>query len=149
MATQKQINTVVRHYLAAAIWADCKEGTHPRATKATEQFAREDCTRFIEACGPLFDMAMRSEEYGAHPDAGSPEAAFGHDFWLTRGGHGVGFWNRAELESPIRIVHESSMPDDELGQALTQVCKLFDEPNYEFYRGWLYLRPNRAQGIAA
>jgi len=38
-----------------------------------------------------------------------------HDFWLTRNGHGAGFW-------------DGDYPD-ELGEALTKVCKEFSEVN--------------------
>ncbi len=130
MATKEQIATVAKHYLIACIFTDAPEGTHPRATIAAVKKAYEDCSAFIEACGPLFDMAMAqfSEGYGAHPDAGSAEAAFGHDFWLTRQGHGTGFWDRKEL-------------GDKLGKLLTKLCGFrtdFCEVYPEFYRGWLY-----------
>lgn len=39
----------------------------------------------------------------------SPERA-GHDWWLSRGGHGAGFWDRAELEA------------GNLGDALHAMC---------------------------
>jgi hypothetical protein len=82
-------------------------------------------------------MAAAADGYGSHPDAGSPEAAFGHDFYLTRQGHGCGFWDRKELDAPIRICYGGSLPDDSLGDALTKLCD--DSETYpEFYRGWLY-----------
>ena len=42
-------------------------------------------------------MAQLQDTYGSHPDCGrvAPQyAAAGHDFWLTRNGHGCGFWDR-------------------------------------------------------
>jgi len=39
----------------------------------------------------------------------------GHDFWLTRNGHGVGFWARDVLEA------------GGLGEALTEAAQKFDE----------------------
>lgn len=128
MATPGQIQKVAKHYLIAAIWTDCPEGTHPRATTATEAEAFRQCKAFIDSNLGLFNAAMECADagYGAHPDAGSAEAAFGHDLWLTRRHHGAGFWDRNELPSA-------------LGDALTDAAHAMGEPNYEFYRGWLYL----------
>lgn len=128
MATEAQIATVAKHFLIAAIWADCEEGTHPRAPKATEAKAVVLCRKFIEENETLFNSAMERGEhgYGSHPDAGSPEAAFGHDLWLTRQGHGVGFWDRDELGK-------------QLGVDLSEACKRAGETYFEFYRGWLYI----------
>lgn len=41
------------------------------------------------------------------------EAQNGHDFWLTRNGHGVGFWDRGY--------------DKEVGDALTKASESFGE----------------------
>lgn len=100
--TRDQLAMVARHYCVAAVWADCKEGTNPTVPAAERETARRVCLRFIDQCeqaGGLFTKAMARYEhgYGRHPDAGSAEAAFGHDFWLTRQGHGAGFWDRKEL----------------------------------------------------
>jgi hypothetical protein len=46
---------------------------------AFNERARTDCTAFYEAHGEQF----------------SDDAQAGHDFWLTRQGHGAGFWDRA------------------------------------------------------
>jgi hypothetical protein len=129
MATSSQIDIVTEHYLIACLWADCPEGTYPRATKQAKEKARLDCEKFINLCGSLFDDAMerRSVGYGAHLDCeGKAEAAFGHDYYMTRQGHGVGFWDRKELDA------------DGLGDKLSALCR-HDECYPEFYRGWLYL----------
>lgn len=137
MATQKQIETVARHFIIAALWAEKPEDTNPRATRATEENARKVCEAFIAQNEPLFIEAMerKTEGYGSHPDAGSPEAAFGHDLYLTIAGHGVGFWDREALDNLD--------PEDmgvSLGDKLTAACEPYRyklEP--EFYRGWMYL----------
>lgn len=51
---------------------------------------REDCADFIESNAAdlaLYDKARGNEEW-------SSSALAGHDFWLTRNGHGAGFWDR-------------------------------------------------------
>ena len=48
---------------------------------------RSDCGAFIAANGiPKYNDSEYSDAEKA-----------GHDFWLTRCGHGAGFWDRAEL----------------------------------------------------
>lgn len=143
--TVQQIDTVTKHYLIAAVWADSLEGTRPRIPKVTQAKAREICAAFIHKNAQLFEDAMsrgNSTGYGSHPDAGSPEAAFGHDLWLTSQGHGVGFHDRKEL-LPLDI---GLGVEPEIGPDL---CLLLSEAvdrafGYgtvypEFYRGWLYL----------
>jgi hypothetical protein len=71
--------------------------------------------------------------YGDHPDCGGhPEAAFGHDLWLTLQGHGTGFWDRTELGA-------SGL----LGENLTAACKAFGECYLDFYSGWVRLHHPR------
>jgi len=47
---------------------------------------KEDCDQFQEENAELLDQV--SEEFGVGDDQ------HGHDFWLTRAGHGAGFWDR-------------------------------------------------------
>lgn len=131
--TERQLFKVTLHYCIAALWADEEEGTHPRISLKEFEKAREECQAFIEQCennGQLFTKAMAcfNDGYGWHHDAGSAEAAFGHDFWLTRQGHGVGFWDREGEGLP-----------SELGDALTEQAKAFGEDHGHYqYRGWWY-----------
>ena len=132
MATPGQIQEVAKHFIAAALWADSPEGTRPRSTYKSDRAAFDICHIFINIHLELFNEAMQraGQGYGSHPDAGSAEAAFGHDLYLTLRGHGAGFWDRAELKA------------DELGERLTKACheskhSLLQAP--DFYRGWMYL----------
>jgi len=122
MATPKQIDTITSHYLIALLWAmpgdDDNEnpGDNIDLTDLppeTIEDAKADVTEFVDLCGALFDQAMECFEdgYGQHPNAGSAEAAFGHDFAFTRNGHGCGFWDRSREGLP-----------QFLGDALTRVC---------------------------
>jgi hypothetical protein len=129
----EQVDIVTRHYIIAALWADCEEGTNPRCDNKQKATAREACEKFMRQCedaGGLFTKAMERFEhgYGTHPDAGSAEAAFGHDFWLTRQGHGVGFWDR----EPLRVGNPS------LGDLLTEEAKKVGECYHYQHAGWFY-----------
>lgn len=132
MATHEQIQTVAKHLVVAALWADSEEGSYPRATRKSHQVAFGICKAFIEAYPDLFIEAMQRSEvgYGCHSDAGSAEAAFGHDLWLTSQGHGAGFWDSTELEA------------FGLGDVLTKVVNEFQKTiaiSCEQYRGWMYI----------
>lgn len=98
------LDNFTRHYLIAALWSSNDESTEAGgepmdatydlndiAPDTVEQ-AKADCAAFQLAAADL--LAIIYPQYKPHPDAGSPEASAGHDFWLTRGGHGVGFWDR-------------------------------------------------------
>lgn len=56
--------------------------------------ARADCERFIEA---LYDAAIDDDsDYDSLYDAADDlqgDSRIGHDLWLTRNGHGAGFWD--------------------------------------------------------
>ena len=66
--------------------------------------AEKDCKAFIDKCGDLVEVYLTSQ---------TPSQA-GHDFWLTREGHGTGFWDRG-LEA--------------LGERLSDIAKSFGEGN--------------------
>lgn len=51
------------------------------------------CRQFRQIAGAAYDQAIEVDGYSA-------EQA-GRDFWFTRNGHGVGFWDRDELPKPI------------------------------------------------
>lgn len=86
-------------YLAAAEWLmsddadpDSGEVSAERRskargwTKSTLRDARADCAEFMEANAA--DLAAYTESTGRDMESA------GHDFWLTRNGHGAGFWDR-------------------------------------------------------
>lgn len=62
-----------------------------------------DCRAFFKANREALEQAATVPGYSwAHA---------GHDFWLTRAGHGVGYWDRAELYA------------DRLGDRLTDASR--------------------------
>jgi hypothetical protein len=82
----------------------------------------EDCEKFQTENAPMLLRAY-AEGRGrdrAHYDATSA----GHDFWLTRNGHGAGFW-------------DGDLPKD-VGEALTKASRKFGEFDLDVYRGKIY-----------
>lgn len=51
-----------------------------------------DCARFADEQGEIIRAAIETGEVRFGPDFGAIGRA-GHDFWLTRNGHGAGFWD--------------------------------------------------------
>ena len=84
MDTQEFING----YIECMLWSTTDdEGNYLNVSFGTSDISSDclskinsDCKSFIEAAGPLLNAL-------------DPSSA-GHDFWLTRNGHGTGFWDR-------------------------------------------------------
>lgn len=82
------IDDFTASYLEAALWSSTGDDERPLDEKySIDDFSREalaeaqhDTEKFREMAGELLD------------DIDDDDA--GHDFWLTRVGHGVGFWDR-------------------------------------------------------
>lgn len=137
---------VVSGYLEAAEWADAPEGSRARWTKAARAQAARDVSDFVSACGPLFAQALACPGY-------SPRR-FGVDFWLTRAGHGAGFWDRDELsEAPETVPtvkdrdgkpYSAGGRGDTLGDVLTSIAygdsrhiSTYAYASLDAWRGWL------------
>lgn len=99
-------------------------GTHAdrkwskRVTKAAREIIERECRLFCAAAGALI---------GDNPKCAAS------DFWLTRNGHGSGFWDGKRTD-------DASIPDefDDAGDQLTSLAKQFGEVTVQFYRGWVY-----------
>jgi hypothetical protein len=81
------LDPMVRQYLETALWTEEKDTDYGVSDFSSEaiKMATEDCNLF----------KSRAEESGIQiqpEDLGD----FGHDFWLTRNGHGAGFWDKPE-----------------------------------------------------
>lgn len=103
MITEEQKQEFIAGYLEAALWSssDTRPGEdggetyinldeYDWADEAAEKL-RADCHDFMQRYGRLLERYVRarivsSAEYTAWECAG-------HDFWLTRNGHGTGFWD--------------------------------------------------------
>lgn len=92
-------------YLACALWSSTDDNGEPLdgsydlsdISEATLLQAKEDCEAFQR---DNWDDIERSRE--------SLEQA-GHDFWLTRNGHGAGFWDRGLGDIGTRLTAASKV----------------------------------------
>ncbi len=100
----------------------------------------KDCNLFITRAWDLL-----TEAYERDYDA----TQAGRDFWFTRNGHGVGFWDRKELESEgLHEKHGSprvgdanwnayieERDADSLGDKLSDIARGFGTSDVYFYEG--------------
>jgi len=100
------VDTVTNSYLEAAVWSSLDHNIvdeHGNSPDLSERYrisdftdesydkAKADCKRFLEllkatpcdGCTDLYEAAIWM----------TCESEVGHDFWLTRNGHGAGFWD--------------------------------------------------------
>lgn len=101
------IDTIVDHYLIAAIFTAGDGELDEFSVADFTAEARDESKKEIE------DFLSKAAERGIDTSMWSDEL-LGHDFSLTRNGHGAGFWDRFP-ETP------------EPGDALTELCKEFGE----------------------
>ena len=117
----------VRQYLETMLWSTNDDETpldDIQGNKGLTEFvsaeliaqATKDCERFcceVRNAG-LWDEAMRFIQ-------GGDETTIAHDFWLTRNGHGAGFWD-GDYEDYVG-------QDNSVGDRLTVVANKFGECN--------------------
>jgi hypothetical protein len=103
--TNKKESEFITAYLEAIDFTELgEEGQPPIGAEIDEDFLREsviDCLAFYSriACYLSDDNIAQA----------------GHDFWLTRNGHGTGFWDRPEIYR------------DYLVQKFTKIAESFGE----------------------
>lgn len=104
-----KLDTFTKSYLETALWSSCDDKDEPLdITHGIDDMSQEflaqainDCKNFRNNAGTLLD------KYDS--------AHAGYDFWLTRNGHGAGFWD-GDYEH-----------DD--GEKLTEISKTYGECN--------------------
>lgn len=87
--------TVLNGYLEAAVFADLPE-EHSGSTDFNSEavnVAREDVERFLTLAGDDLGNALSQTPLNSHDFW----TGVGHDLWLTRNGHGAGFWDKPEV----------------------------------------------------
>lgn len=92
MANDK--DAFISAYIEAALWSSMDDDGNPLDTEYdvsdiaqdTLSAMQADCAAFLDKCGHLIDD---SRYIGGYTES----EMSGHDFWLTRNGHGAGFWD--------------------------------------------------------
>lgn len=102
------MNKILSAYLVCALWSSTGDDCEPLDSEfSIEDFSFDarikancDIQNFLDL---LENEKINWREFW-------DEEQFGHDFWLTRNGHGAGFWDRGH---------------GELGETLTKWAKTF------------------------
>jgi hypothetical protein len=101
------IESILVHYAVCALWSSIDDGEPLDSTYSVSDIApstlgkmRDDVKAFVES---------NQRDLSA---SGQSDAQIGHDFWLTRNGHGTGFWDRG-----LGVI----------GERLTAACKKYGE----------------------
>jgi len=113
-------------YIQAALWSS--SSTDPESGEDVESLEgetfgpgelekrRSECNDFLAYARDLLTQYVEERQF--HPGGYSAWELAGHDFWLTRCGHGAGFWGRGL---------------GELGNKLTDAANTFG--NIDLYLG--------------
>lgn len=97
--THRQFIECVNGYCEAAEWApsDPEDNDIELSNYDRDRTAPRQVYEFFGRC------ALAGIDCSAAIDAiGYSAARFGHDFWLSRNGHGAGFFDRKELPKTLR-----------------------------------------------
>lgn len=96
---------VLNGYIECALWSSIDYEGNP----LDDTFDRDDLSQqaLDTMAGEVADFLRWCEQEGLDLSEIDPEQV-GHDFWLTRNGHGAGFWDRGL---------------GDLGDRLTKMCK--------------------------
>jgi hypothetical protein len=91
-------------YVECALWSSDLDDKYNALDIAPETLAkmREDCKQFWEKHGALIESGC------GHGDISHAAEFAGHDFWLTRNGHGAGFWDGDWDEPAATILTQAS-----------------------------------------
>lgn len=97
MNKQEYLDVFQRAYKVAALWSSTDDNGEPLDHGRdlsdihgdTHEAMDKDCASFVD-------------EYWVYLEDLDPEQC-GHDFWLTRNGHGAGFWDRGLGEVGDRL----------------------------------------------
>jgi hypothetical protein len=85
----EDLNEFTKGYIDAMFWTECDDDSDEELQKKEFlDLASETLKRIIEDCAGFELNHQKLLEKAGNPSQN------GHDFWLTRNGHGAGFWDR-------------------------------------------------------
>lgn len=85
----------VQSYLATAAWVTAESGEETAFTREAQKFAEMECQKFIDLVKKEFGEEKAMELLTIPGNDLTYLAP--HDFFLTRNGHGAGFWDKEEM----------------------------------------------------
>lgn len=95
--TQCSLSDFAAAYIVAALWSSTDDEGEPLDSNYDESdLAPETLAKMKADCREFFianESAILCDGGPTGPDGTSQAGMAGHDFWLTRCGHGAGFWD--------------------------------------------------------
>lgn len=119
------LNAFTQQYMTTALWSSNDESNFGGGVPLDQNYGYddisdetvaamvEDCDRFLRDHAADVELAVAL--YPQRNDSTGALGSAGHDFWLTRNGHGAGFW-------------DGDLPE-ELGDRLTRASENCGEVN--------------------
>ncbi len=115
----EKLDSFTRAYIEAALWSSADDNgrpldrDHDLSDIASETTARmvADCAKFQAENYATIQAATCRRGSGWYSQA----TQAGHDFWFTRNGHGVGFWDGDWLEPEASILTAAAQAFGEFG----------------------------------
>lgn len=110
------IEKITDAYFEVALWSSADDNADPLddnydtgdVAESAKQKQVSELKDWLSYCDELGLIEQFTQQHDSNRY--SAEAMLGHDFWLTRNGHGAGFWDRGL---------------GELGKQLSDACKTF------------------------
>jgi hypothetical protein len=98
------IDDITRSYAETALWSSLNSDSVHCGGDNPDAGENLDADYGVDDIAPATWEAMNTDvrdfvlanlaDFVAYLAAGRDAESFGHDFWLTRNGHGAGFWDR-------------------------------------------------------
>jgi hypothetical protein len=93
------LDPFTRAYIECALWSSSDEGGEPFDSRFDiDDISADSLDKIIDDCR-TFQAENAGMLAAAYDGRRYDEGAAGHDFWLTRNHHGVGFWDRGMPEA--------------------------------------------------
>lgn len=119
-------------YLEAAEWTTNPKPSSGEYQPDPRRWSRDAVTCAVRDCA-AFQADARLLLAIAYQQSSRYDAArAGQDFFLTRNGHGCGFWDRDTLQAEALPVCAGT-----IGEALSAIAKRYGETYHDWYRGRL------------
>lgn len=127
MSVQTDIDRMLTAYIECALWSTNDDSDEQGGEPLDANYGREDLApETLEGMRAdcLAFYAAHSEQIAQWDGNGDADEQAGHDLWLTRNGHGAGFWDRSDSKG------RGGWPNE--GKDLTEAAQAMGEV-------WLYV----------
>jgi hypothetical protein len=91
----REVDDFTAGYIEAIYFTETGDGDQP---SREAEFSADALAVAIEECN-TFRSRSKALLEAAYAREGYSEVQAGRDFWFTRNGHGVGYWDRSELDA--------------------------------------------------